>query len=134
MATSATVQCHRGLEGNELAHFRHVDAVAIGVTDLRSGGADDDLFRIGAGEDFENRFFQRGAAHNGVIDDDEVVVLLHHAVGDIVDVGNELLATFFLGDEGAHLDVLVGNLFATGPVFQDEGIDLLGSERAISKA
>ena len=123
-----------GVECDELAELGHVDAIAIRIADLRGGGADDDLRRLGAGEDFQDGFLEGRAADDGVVEDDEVVAGFHGTVGDVVDVGDELVAAFLLGDEGAHLDVLVGDFLAARPIPQDEFIDLFRSQRAGSDA
>ena len=128
------VQRDGGGEGDELAELRHVDAVTIRITDLRRGGADDDLRRLGAGEDFENRLLERGAADDRVVQCDEEIPRFHDAVGDVVNVGNHLVAAFFLRDEGPHLDVLVRDFLAPRPVAEDQIIDQLGREGPITRS
>ena len=113
----------RRLKREEFPELAHVDPVAVRIADLRRGGADDDFFRIRTGKDFENRFSQRGAAHDGVVDDDDVFAFLHDAVGNVVDVRGEFRSVFFLRNERAQLDVLVRELFSARPVAHDEPID-----------
>ena len=113
----------RGLEREELAHLRHVDAIAIRVPDLRRGRGDDNLARVRTGEDAQDGLTQGGAADDGVVDADQGVALGDCAVGDVVDVRGHLHAALFLRDEGAQLDVLVGHLLPARPVGEDESVE-----------
>ena len=71
-------------------------------------------------EDADDGFAQRGAAHYGVVDDDEIVgVWTERTVSDVVDVGGQVVAAGALGDERAQLDVLDGHLFGTDASRQD---------------
>ncbi len=99
------------LKGDEVAHAAHVNAVAIGVADLRRGGYDDDFLRPQAVQHLDDAFAQRGAAHDGVINHHQRVNAgADGAVGNVVHVLHHLGAAGIFGDEGAHLHVFDGNL------------------------
>ena len=65
-------------------------------------------------QDVEDRLLQRRATNDRVVDADEAVLLIHHTVGDIVNMRDELLAGRLLRDKGAELDVLVRDFFTLG--------------------
>ena len=111
------------MEGEELPHLGHIDAVAIWVADLRRRRSNHDTLRIRAGEDAENRLAERRAPDDGVVNADERVAFADSAVGDIVDVRSHLHPVLLLGDERAQLDVLVGDLFAPRPTAEYEAVD-----------
>ena len=113
-------QVDRRLEDNEFAELGHVDAIAVGIADLRSSRGDDDLLRIQPREDLDDRVLQGGSADDRIVDHDEILAFADLPVGDIVDVRDHLVASLFLGDKGAQLDVLVRDLFATRPALEDE--------------
>lgn len=99
-------QCDGGLEGNEVAKFCHIDAVAIGVADLGGGADDDDFSRPQAVECADDALAQGCAADDAVVNDDEVVCSGGHgAVGNVIDVGDNVVTTIILADEGSHLGV-----------------------------
>ena len=102
-----------GAEGAELLQRRHVDAVVVGIAYLRRTRHHHNLLGMQAVEYLEDALAQGGAAHDGVVDDDEVVHMgAQGAVGDVVDVGGEVVARTGLRDERAQLDVLPGHLLA----------------------
>ena len=117
-------QRNGGLEGDEFAQLGHVDAIAVRIADLRRGGAHDDALRIRAREDAQQAFLQRGAADDGVIDDDEIVLRSDDTVRDVVAAGDERVTPGLLRDEGAHLDVLQRDFLRAGPVSQHEIVEL----------
>lgn len=57
------------LEGDEVPQFGHVNAVAVRIPDLRSGGGGGSFPRIGAAQDAEDGPSQRGAADDGVVNE-----------------------------------------------------------------
>ena len=58
-------------------------------------------------EDFEDALLQRRAAHDRVVDDDEVVFVgPQRAVSDVIDVGGQIVALVASADERTELDVL----------------------------
>ena len=61
------------LEGDELVHARHVDAVVVGVANLRGRGDDNHAARVEAVEDADDALAEGRSAHDAVVDDDEVV-------------------------------------------------------------
>ena len=64
-------QFDSGAEGDEIPHFAHVDAIAIGVSDLGGGGDDDDLFGFEPGQHPDDTFLRVVPADDGVVNDDE---------------------------------------------------------------
>ena len=66
-------QCHCSLEGYELAHARHVDAVAVREPHLRRTGDNHHLAGIQSVENPYYRLFQNCSAHYAVVYDNEVV-------------------------------------------------------------
>ena len=114
------VESDSGTEGDELVEVRHVDAVVVGVANLRTGTDEHHLLGVQAVEDADDALAEGRASHDGVVDDDEVVHLrFQGAVGDVIDVGSEVVALVALRDEGAELDVLDGNLLAADVVMED---------------
>ena len=90
------------LESDELAHAGHVDAVVVGVAHLRRRADDDNLLRVQAVQNADDALPQGGAAHDGVVDDDEVVhARIQTAVGDVIDVGGQVVTRVALGNERA---------------------------------
>ena len=100
-------------ESNELVHVRHVNAVVVGVSDLRRGTDDHNAFGMQAVEDADDALSQSGAANNAVVNHDEVVHAgTDAAVGDIIDVCRQIVTRISLGDEGAHFDVFPRHLLS----------------------
>ena len=120
-----------GLEGDEVAQFRHVDSIAVRIPDLRSSGSDDDFPGIGASQDAQDGPFQRGTADDGVVNGDEDVFRPYGSVRKVVYVGDELGAAFFLRDKGTHLDVLVRDFFTARPAFQDGAVQHFFIQRPV---
>src|ERR1700722_4331012 len=60
-----------GTEGDEISHFAHIDAIAIGVSDLGRGGENDDLPGFETGQHPDDAFPKSSPTHDGVVDDDE---------------------------------------------------------------
>ena len=103
----------RRLEGHQVAQLGHVDAVAVRVTDLRGAAHHHDPLRFKPVQHAQDALAQRGAAHDAVIDHHEVVHPgAHGPVGDVVDVGHQVVARIIARDEGAQLGVLDGHLLA----------------------
>ena len=108
------------LEGDKIPQTRHVNAIAIGVTDLRCAGCDHNAFGVEAIEDAEDGSLERGAADDAVVDDHQVVLAgVDGAVGDVVDVGYEVVAVGIFGDEGPQLRVFYGDLLDACAFVQD---------------
>src|SRR5690606_27014691 len=75
-----------GPEGHEVLQFGHSDPIAVRVADLRGRGNHDDLFGGQAVHDLQDALFKGGPPDDAVVYDDQVVVFLHRAIGDVVDV------------------------------------------------
>src|SRR6202012_2662414 len=71
--TAVFHQFNCGPEGDEIAHLAHVDAIAIRITYLRGRGNNNNLLWLETGQHPDDAFFQGGAPHDGVVDDDEGV-------------------------------------------------------------
>ena len=116
-------QRHRRLESHELAELRHINAVAIRITNLWRRRHDHDLPRVEPREDTQNRFTQRRPAHDGIVHADQIIAGFHGAVSDVVDVARELVAHAFLADKRADLDILAHDFFPARPVAQNEVVE-----------
>ncbi|MNY11979.1 hypothetical protein D3C86_1450370 [compost metagenome] len=101
------------MEGYEPFELGHVDSVAVWVADLRCGGNDDDLFRIEPVHHLDDAFLERGSSYDTVVDDDEVVGRLDHAIGHVVDMGYQIVAAAVFGNEGTKLGIFDGYFFGT---------------------
>ena len=107
-------------KSDELAHARHVDAVVIGVSDLRRRGNDNDLFGMQAVEDADDALAEGRSAHDAVVDDHEVIdVRRDAAVGNVINVCGQIVAGISLGDEGAQFDVFEDHLLAADALRED---------------
>ena len=107
-------QCDSGTESYELAHTRHVNAVIVGITHLRGRAYYHNFLGMQTVKHTDDRLFQSGAAHNGVIDHHKIVtVVLDAPVCHIIYMRRKIIARVSLGDESAQLDILYRDLFHT---------------------
>ncbi len=89
-------------KSDEFTHARHVDAITIGVPYLRRGGDDDDLFRVEPVQNFDDALLECRAAHNAVVDDDQVVFASSQgSVCDIIHMCGKVVAGIALCNKGA---------------------------------
>ena len=117
---AVVVQGYGSAEGNELVHLRHVDAVVVGVTHLRRRTYHHNAARMQAVHDADDALAQRGAAHNAVVDDHEVIHAgAQRTVGNVVDVGSKVVARITFGYESAHLDIFPRHLLRAYAARQD---------------
>ena len=76
-------------------------------------------------ENVQNALLERGAAHDAVVDDDQIILGIDAAIGNIIHVRGQVVARIALSDERAQLyifpshlfraHVFVENLFQFGP-------------------
>ena len=101
-------------ESNKLIHARHVDAVIVGIANLRTATHQHYLAGMQAVQDAYDTLLQSGSAHDTVINDNQIIhVWFQTAVGDVIHMRCQIIAAVALGDKGAQLDVLDGNLLAS---------------------
>ena len=101
-----------GSEGDEVAQFAHINAIAVGVSDLGCRTDDDDLFGAESREHAYDAFLEGRTAHDGIIYDDEAIrIFSDGSVGDVVYVLHHFGTIGIFGDEGAHLYIFDGDLF-----------------------
>src|SRR6476659_3797159 len=99
------------IESNKLTPLAHVNAITIGITDLRRGRYNNDALRLQAGQHADDTFPECGTPYNGIIDHYQCVnALPDSAIGDIIYVLHHLVAVHIFGDEGPHLYILDGYL------------------------
>ena len=67
------MQFYGGAERGKIAEFAHINAVAIGVSDLRGGAHQDDAFGFEAVEQAQNAGFKCGSTHHRIVHDYEGV-------------------------------------------------------------
>ena len=109
--SSLAQQRYGGLKSDEVAQLGHVDAIAVGVTNLRRRTHDHNALGFKAVQHTQDALLQGGSAHNAVVEGHNAVFGPHNAVGGIVDVRHHVVAAAVLRDEGAQLDVLPGDFF-----------------------
>mmetsp|Transcript_56464 Transcript_56464/g.148477 ORF Transcript_56464/g.148477 Transcript_56464/m.148477 type:complete len:433 (+) Transcript_56464:3761-5059(+) len=124
----------RRLEGGEVAHLRHVDAVRVREADLRAAGHDDDPLRRQPVQRPEDGVLQRVAAHDRVVQSHQHIALLHGAVVHVVGVDRKVLAGGVLLDEGADLRILVHDLLRADGRGARLGEGLLEGDRGVPAA
>ena len=111
-------QVYKCPERDKFAERRHVDAVAVGRAYRRRGRCDDDPLRPQPVEHRQDCVLHRVAAHDGIVQHDKrVPARAHQPVGDVVDMLVELAACRGVGNEGAELRVLHGDLAKAWDVF-----------------
>ena len=107
-------QSDGSLEGDELLHAGHVDAIVIRIADLWGRGYDDNLFGLQTVENADDTLLQSRSSYNTVIDDYQVVFLWHEAsVGNIIYVGCQVVAGISFCNKGTQLNILDGYLLAS---------------------
>ena len=63
-------------------------------------------------EDLEDALFQGSASHYRVVDDDEIVLVgTYRTVGDVIDMGCQIVTFGIVGNEGAQFDVFPNHFF-----------------------
>ena len=99
-------QCNCRLERNKFTHSRHINAVAVGVADLRRRRHNHNLFRVQAVEHTDNALFERGSANNAVVNHHKIVLVRHNtAVSYIVHVRRQIVAGVAFRNERAQFYV-----------------------------
>mmetsp|Transcript_47755 Transcript_47755/g.139256 ORF Transcript_47755/g.139256 Transcript_47755/m.139256 type:complete len:699 (+) Transcript_47755:2968-5064(+) len=106
-------QGDRGLERRQVAELGHVDAVNIGVPNLRAAGQHEDALGSEPVQGPQDGVLQRVAPDDGVVECHEHVLAgLDGAVVHVVSMHREVLAGGVLLDECADLGVLVDDLLS----------------------
>ena len=102
-------QLNGRIKGDKLIQNSHVDAVTIGIADLRGRRNHDDFLRVKAIQYFQNTIFQGRSTNYRIVDDDQRInVVADYPVGDIVNVGNQVVATGIVGNEGPQFHIFNG--------------------------
>ena len=133
LISSTAIECelNGGLEGDKFLHACHVDAVIVGISHLRAGTYHHDAARMETVENADDALAQGGAAHDGIVDDHQIVLIrIERTVGDVVYVCRKVVARVGLGDEGAQLYILPGHLLGADAAREDAG-ELVGGEAAV---
>eukprot|EP00095_Tigriopus_kingsejongensis_P007456 snap_masked-scaffold293_size218662-processed-gene-1.2 protein:Tk07456 transcript:snap_masked-scaffold293_size218662-processed-gene-1.2-mRNA-1 annotation:"hypothetical protein" len=79
-------QLYECIESYEALHFTHIYTIAIRISNLRSGGDDDDLLWLQSGQAKEDAFLQRGASDDTVVNEYKCINLVFHNTNDVVVV------------------------------------------------
>ena len=63
-------------------------------------------------QNLKDTLFERGATHDTVVDNHQVVNAgLQTAIADVVNMGSQVVALAVVGDKGAQFDILPHHLF-----------------------
>ena len=68
-------QVNGGTEGTEFLQMRHIDAVVVRIADLWRTRHHDDLLGMQTVENLKNALLERGASHDRIVDDHEVILI-----------------------------------------------------------
>ena len=99
--------------------MRHIDAIIIRIADLWRARHHHDFLGVQSVEDLEDALFQGSAAHNRVVDDDEVILIgRQRTVGDVIHMGGKVVALRAVRDESAQFDILPHHLLYPHVVIQ----------------